>query len=211
MEGSGRCILAEPTTDGSVGHRCSDILIVGHMESIMNTLPDYLAPGLDIVFVGLNPGLSSVKAGHYFASPRNRFWPALNGSGLLPDEMVADHDSELPDLGIGFTDVVKRPTRGASELRAADFRRWAPELKTKLERHAPLIVCFHGVTAYRNFLKHAEGVVETPGLGLQQRQIGRSAVFVVPNPSPANAGYSLDDLTGWYRRLRELRDELKAR
>ena len=177
----------------------------------MTTLPDYLAPGLDIVFVGLNPGLSSVTAGHYFASPRNRFWPALNASGLLTADLNAARDSELLDLGIGFTDVVKRPTKGASELRAADYRRWAPELKKKLEGHAPLVVCFHGVTAYRNYLKYAEGKDERPGLGLQPSRIGHSAVFVVPNPSPANAAYSLDDLIGWYRNLRKLVQEVKAR
>ena len=39
----------------------------------MNTLPDYLQPDLDIVLIGLNPGLNSIKAGHYFAFGRNRF------------------------------------------------------------------------------------------------------------------------------------------
>lgn len=118
------------------------------------TLPDYLAPGLDIVFVGLNPGLQSVEAGHYFASPRNRFWTAVNRSGLLTQDLDATRDAELMDQGIGLTDVVKRPTRGASELRAA--------------------------------------------------------VFVVPNPSPANAVYSLRDLVGWYRCLKELREREKT-
>jgi TDG/mug DNA glycosylase family protein len=171
----------------------------------MTTLPDYLAPGLDIVFVGLNPGLQSVEAGHYFASPRNRFWTAVNRSGLLIQDLDATRDAELMDQGIGLTDVVKRPTRGASDLRAGDFRTGAPELKARLEGCAPLIVCFHGVTAYRNYLRHVEGLDVRPELGLQPRHIGRSAVFVVPNPSPANAVYSLRDLVGWYRCLKELR------
>ena len=46
------------------------------------TLPDYLRPGLDIVFVGLNPGLYSAQVGRYFAHKQNRFWPALSASGL---------------------------------------------------------------------------------------------------------------------------------
>ena len=57
--------------------------------------------------------------------------------------------------------MVKRPTRNTSELRAADYRRWAPVLKAKLERYSPLIVCFHGAVAYRNYLKYAEGVSES--------------------------------------------------
>ena len=176
----------------------------------MKTLPDYLAPGLDIVFVGLNPGLTSAQAGHYFAAPRNRFWPAINASGLLREPLDAGTDHRVLDQGMGLTDVVKRPSGGASDLRAADFRRWAPVLKEKLERLQPLIVCFHGATAYRSYLKYAEGVEERPELGIQTRTIGSSKVFMVPNPSPANAAFSLDTLVYWYRRLKDTRDELRS-
>ena len=175
----------------------------------MKTLPDHLVPGLDLVFVGINPGLRSAQEGHYFATPANRFWPAINRSGLLTEPLEASTDHKALSRGIGFTDVVKRPSNSASKLRASDFRRWAPVLKTKLERFEPLIVCFQGVTAYRNYLKYAEGVDDSPDLGPQDRDIGVSRVFVVPNPSPANATYSLDDLVGWYRRLKQFRDGLK--
>ena len=177
------------------------------MEELV-TLNDYLRPGLDIVFVGLNPSQYSVEVGHYFANPRNRFWAALNRSGLVDREMNPQDDAALLDLGIGFTDVVKRPTPQASGLKSADFRIWAPVLKAKLLQYNPRIACFHGVTGYAAYLKHAEGIAEKPGLGLQQRQIGNIKVFVVPNPSPANAQYSLEDLVGWYNRLTELREEL---
>ena len=175
----------------------------------MKTLPDYLSPGLDIVLVGLNPGLYSVEVGHYFASPRNRFWKAVNLSGLLREPLDAGRDAELPSQGIGLTDVVKRPTRGASDLRAADFRRWAPVLTEKLLRYRPRIACFHGAVAYRSYLRYACGAAETLQLGLQTRRIGPSLVFLVPNPSPANAAYSLEDLVDWYRRLGQLRDGLE--
>lgn len=176
----------------------------------MNTLPDYLQHGLDIVLIGLNPGLNSVKVGHYFAFARNRFWPAVNRSGLVPEELDAQADFRMLEFGIGFTDVVKRPTSGSSDLRAADFREWAPVLKAKLEKYQPAIAAFHGITAYGNYLKHTEGVTEKPALGLQDRTIGTSKVFLLPNPSPANAVYSLDDLIGWYVALRELRDHAKS-
>ena len=177
----------------------------------MKTLPDYLREGLEIVFVGLNPSAYSARVGHYFANPRNRFWKALNRSGLVDVEVAAEGDGTLLDRGIGFTDVVKRPTAGASELTSEDARRWAPVLKGNLERYQPLIACFHGVTAYRLYLRHAEGVAAKPDLGLQARTIGRSAVFVVPNPSPANARFSEDDLTNSYRDLKGVRDELTKR
>ena len=172
------------------------------------TLGDYLQEGLAIVFVGLNPSSYSVRAGHYFANPRNRFWAALNRSGLVGEELSPERDTELIRHGIGFTDVVKRPTPQASGLKAADYRRWAPVLRDKLLHYQPRIACFHGLTGYKAYLKYGEGVAPQAELGRQERDIGSSRVFVVPNPSPANAQYSLDDLVYWYQRLAEFRAEL---
>ena len=167
------------------------------------TLPDHLREGLDLLFVGLNPSQYSAEVGHYFANPRNRFWAAFNLSGLVAREVTAEEDATLLDDGIGFTDVAKRPTPMGSALRAADFRQWAPVLREKILRFAPRLVCFHGLMAYKAYLQHGEGAKENPQLGLQERTIGASKVFVVPNPSPANAKYSLSDLAEWYGRLRE--------
>ncbi len=172
------------------------------------TLPDYLRPGLDIVFVGLNPSLPSIRSGHYFANPRNRFWSALNLAGLVARELSPESDAGLLEDGIGFTDVVKRPTAQGSGLKAADFARWAPVLDGKLLEFQPRIACFHGVTAYNAYLRYAMGVREKSELGLQPRSIGATRVFVTPNPSPANAVYSLEDLVGWYRKLGLLRTEM---
>ena len=174
----------------------------------MHTLPDYLEPGLDIVFVGINPGERSAEVAHYFATPANRFWRAANQAGVFSPSLSPETDHQALGQGIGFTDVVKRPTNSASKLRAADYRIWAPVLKEKLLRFRPRIVCFHGVTGYRAYLKYTEGAEAHPELGLQDRAIGASRVFVVPNPSPANAVYSLDVLVSWHRRLMTLREEV---
>lgn len=171
----------------------------------MNTLPDYLRPGLRLVSVGLNPSLPSVEAGFYFANPRNRFWRALNRSGLLiePVEPCVEAMGLLLEReGIGFTDVVKRPTRGGAGLRAADYRRDVPELKRKLDRLQPIIAWFHGKQAYGLYLRYGEGLTAARSAwGAQDLRIGQSRVYVTPNPSPANAAYSLGDLTRWYRGL----------
>jgi TDG/mug DNA glycosylase family protein len=182
------------------------------------TLPDYLKEGLDIVLVGLNPSLYSARVGHYFANPRNRFWAALDRSGLVDTGVgerqaslihwTPEQDYRLLEYHIGFTDVVKRPTPQASGLTAADFRQWVPVLKAKLLQYQPHIVCFHGMVAYKAYLQYAEGAKEKSTLGLQGRTIGNSRIFVVPNPSPANAQFSLDDLVYWYRQLKALREEL---
>jgi TDG/mug DNA glycosylase family protein len=175
------------------------------------TLPDYLRPGLDVVFVGINPGAYSAQIGKYFATPRNRFWPAFNQSGLVPAgrNLCPGDESWLNDVGIGFTDLVKRPSSSASDLRAADFREWAPVTRQNLIDAAPLVICFNGLTGYRWYKRYAEQQKVKPELGEQSEGIGTSRVFVAPNPSPANAAFSLEVIAGWYQRLAALRDSLK--
>ena len=173
----------------------------------MPTLPDYLRDRLDLVFVGLNPSLPSIRAGHYFANPRNRFWPALNRSGLVGRDLGPEDDASLLVDGIGFTDVVKRATAQGSGLKAADYRQSAPVLRDKLLKFQPRVANFHGLMAYKAYLRYAEGEREVPELGLQERAIGNTHIFVTPNPSPANAIYSIDDLAEWYRRLGRFLDE----
>ncbi len=109
--------------------------------------------------------------------------------------------------GIGLTDLIKRPTSQASGLNVADYREGAPILKAKLLDYQPSIACFHGMMCYRAYLKYGEGLKEKPELGLQPHLIGRSRVFVVPNPSPANAQYSLQALVDWYEQLGKLRSD----
>ena len=176
----------------------------------MESLPDHLRPGLDIVLVGLNPSIPSAQTGRYFANPRNRFWRAFNASGLVPEPLGPETDHRMLEFGIGMTDVVKRPSAGVGDLTAADFREGASALRERLVSVAPRIVSFHGVMAASQYRRYADGSRDRVALGLQEWRIGDAVVFVTPNPSPANASFSLEDLTAWYTRLKELRDQLKA-
>lgn len=180
----------------------------------MKTLPDYLRSGLRIISIGLNPSLPSVREGFYFANPRNRFWRALQASELTGMAHEPGGDAMeilLRQYSIGFTDVVKRPTAGAKDLSAADFREWAPQLKHKLLRYQPAVAWFHGKQAYAGYLRYGEAVSPTIDWGRQPHRIGCTRVFVTPNPSPANAAYSLDDLTAWYRQLGVYTSQLECR
>ncbi len=172
----------------------------------MKTLADFVAPGLRILSVGLNPSLPSVEAGYPFANPRNRFWKALNASELLsvPVEPGVEAMRQLLEReGMGFTDVVKRPTRGAADLRAADYREGAPRLRALIEALEPNWVWFHGKLAWQHYLRHGETQGDDDGWGQQGWHIGSSRVFVTPNPSPANAAFSLDDLVEHYNAFGE--------
>ena len=166
-------------------------------KAFSKTLPDYLAPGLNIVFVGLNPGRYSVAAGHYFARPQNRFWSALSASGLVTHSVSPEDDASLLKQGIGFTDLVKRPTRGIDELSRDEYKAGAEALRRKLMRFQPKIACFVGLTGYKIcFNPHAI-------IGLQAEQLGQTGLFVIPSTSPRNARYSLGDIT---RSLNELQE-----
>ncbi len=185
------------------------------------TLPDYLRPGLALVLVGINPGTRSVARGHYFSSPNSRFWPAFSASRLAEpirrslgvEALGAQHDAALLDFGIGFTDVVKRPSLNASGLTERDVARWAPLCLARLRRYRPRVACFHGRTAWGHVLRGALGEVNTPfALGPQPTmpRFGVTRCFVLPNPSGANAHYSLRDLTAWYDRLADFLREIRA-
>ena len=184
----------------------------GECAESVTTLPDYLAPGLDIVLVGINPGAYSVRAGHYYAKPGNRFWNAANRAGLFGEPLRPENDARVLEFGIGLTDVVKRPTPTAKDLRAADYRRWAPVLRDKIRRFQPRIVCFQGIGGYRNYLRHGEGLSAPPlpRPGRQALALESSVVYLVPSPSGLNTRYSSEDLVRCYRRLTALRDELNS-
>jgi TDG/mug DNA glycosylase family protein len=170
------------------------------------TLPDILQSDLRLLSIGLNPSLPSVVAGFYFANPRNRFWKALNASALL-SEAVSPGPNSMQQLlereRFGFTDLVKRPTRGAREIRVQDYRQGAPSLRALIERYQPQYAWFHGKLAYKNFIRYGAMNAAGDDWGLQQQRIGDTRLFVTPNPSPANAAFSLSDLVAWYNRLAE--------
>ena len=184
------------------------------VDALNGTLADFLCPNLAIVSVGINPSPVSVTKGYPFASSRNRFWPALNQSKLSAAQRPPSIDSmhRLLEIDrIGFTDIVKRPTRQANELRVADYRAGAQTLLEKLTACDPMIVWFQGMLEARAFFKYSEssskysprwGAQEVPGLTYR--------VFVSPNPSPANASYSLTDLIGCYDELAAYRKIVSA-
>lgn len=176
----------------------------------ISSLPDLVEPGLDVLFVGINPSSYSVAQGHYFARKSNRFWPSFSRSALSlsvrealgVSQLEPAHDHLLLDHGFGFTDAVKRPTTRASDVSPAEFIAEVAALLAKLEKFAPRVACFHGVTAYRQVHRAlTRTTTDAPVLGLQALTIGRTSLFVVPNPSPANARFTPAHQVAWYDRL----------
>ncbi len=158
-------------------------------------LPDYLAPNLDIVFVGINPGEYSDRVGHYFARPQNLFWTALYESGLVPERLTPQDDARLLDFGYGLTDVVKRPSARAEQVAAAEFVKGGRALRRKLAPLSPRVIAFVGLYGYR--LAFDRRAV----LGVQEMHWSDAHLFILPSTSPRNAYYR-KNIAEWFRKLR---------
>jgi double-stranded uracil-DNA glycosylase len=162
------------------------------------TIPDVIAPGLTVLFVGINPGLYSGATGHHFARPGNRFWPALQLSGFTPRRLRPEEQELLPTFGIGVTNLVARTTARADELTAEELKDGADRLRRVAADYEPRTVAVVGVTAFRVAFNKPKATV-----GPQPERLANAKLWVLPNPSGLNAHYQLNDLAAEFRRLRE--------
>ncbi len=161
------------------------------------TVPDLISPGLNVLFSGINPSLYSAAVGHHFARPGNRFWPAIHAAHFTPQLFSPFEDRSLLDLGYGITNVVDRASARADELSPDELIAGGLLLEEKILRHAPRVVAFLGITAYR-----AAFARPFASVGPQPERIGGSRLWALPNPSGLNAHYRLEDLARIYGELR---------
>ncbi len=157
-----------------------------------------VAPGLRVLFVGINPSLRSAEVGHHFARPGNRFWPTLHAAGFTPRRLRPEEDHELPAHGIGVTNIAFRPTRDAGQLTREELRAGAVELEQLVSDTQPRLVAVLGLVAYRAAFARPKTTI-----GLQADTIGGRPVWVLPNPSWLNAHYKPADFARLYAEARE--------
>jgi TDG/mug DNA glycosylase family protein len=163
-----------------------------------SAVPDVLAPDLAVIFCGINPGRRSAAAGAHFANPRNDFWRLLHDAGFTPRLLEPAEQHEATRFGLGLTNAAVRTTRGAGELRRADFEGAAARLERLGRELRPRFVAFVGKTAYLGaFGERCE-------LGLQERRLGGARTFVLPSTSPANAAVPYEERLTWFRALADL-------
>lgn len=168
-------------------------------------LPDVVAPGLAVIFCGLNPGVSAAATGHHFVNRSNRFWRVLHRAGFTPEEIRPEDDRTLLDHGCGLTTVVTRPTPGAGDLDRAEYVAAASDLKRLVARLRPRCLAFLGKPAYAAIQGRRE-----LAWGRQPERFGGAVVWVLPNPSGRNLAFGLDALVTAYRALR-LSDDVGLR
>jgi TDG/mug DNA glycosylase family protein len=159
-------------------------------------LDDILAPQLDVVFCGINPGLTAAAQGHHFAGRGNRFWRTLHLAGFTSLQLQPEHDRTILHYGCGLTAVVQRPTARADQLSAHEFAAAAVAFEQKIAGFAPRFVAFLGKAAYC-----ALSAQRDVAWGPQPKTFGDAAVWVLPNPSGRNRAFSLEQLVDAYRQL----------
>jgi TDG/mug DNA glycosylase family protein len=171
-------------------------------------LTDRIAPGLRVLFVGINPGVRSAQTGHHFAGPSNRFWKLLYESGIVPEPITWQDDVRLPEFGLGITNLVARPSPGIDVLKPAEYVEGWRILERKVKKYRPAVLALVGVTLYRAiFPLVAAG---RPPLrmvpGPQPLEIHGARVYVLPNPSGRNANYSYAEMLAAFATLRPVVD-----
>jgi TDG/mug DNA glycosylase family protein len=158
------------------------------------TVPDVIAPGLRLLFVGINPGLYSGAVGHHFARPGNRFWRVLHLAGITDRVLSPFAEHELLDLGVGITNLVERATATADRIGNDELRAGAGRLTAKVERFRPRTVAFMGLTAFRTAFDRRGAAV-----GPQEGDVAGAAAWLLPNPSGLNAHYQPPELARLFR------------
>lgn len=180
--------------------------VLQEAEAEPRALPHYLAPGLDLVLCGCNPGLYSAAVGHFFARRGNAFWPLLAETGITPRLFRPEEDALLPILGVGLTDTVGRPTAGTTDVRPAEWRAGGADLAERLMQHRPAAVCFVGGVAYRAFSGRPQA-----RWGRQPQDWQGIVLFVTPSTSgragrlAAERRAAFSEVGAWLRARREER------
>jgi double-stranded uracil-DNA glycosylase len=163
-------------------------------------LTDHIKPGVQLLFVGINPGLRSAATGHHFAGHSNRFWKLLFESKLVPKPLAHQDDWHLPDWGLGLTNIIQRPSAGIDTLKSREYVAGRKRLIATVKHYRPHAVALLGITIYRTvFPECRTGRII---LGLQAKTLAGRPVFVLPNPSGRNAHYSYRTMLTAFRALR---------
>lgn len=173
-------------------------LTSAHRAAVLRRrVPDVIAPHLRVLFCGINPGVYSAAAGHHFAGPNNRFWPTLHDAGFTPTLLRPADEAALLSRGLGITNLVPRATSMAGHLSTAELQRGARQLLRKIRTFQPRILAILGLGAYRVAFGEPRAVC-----GLQERTIGETRIWLLPNPSGINAHHSNAELVRLFRALR---------
>lgn len=167
-------------------------------ESRRHILPDVLAPGLKLWFVGTAAGPKSAAVGAYYAHAGNRFWSALHEAGITRRRLAPHEYREMLGLGVGLTDFCKTGWGVDAAIPRELFDREA--FLRKVTRLKPAGLAFTSKTAASLWLNRPTGRIATG----RQETGDAPEVFVLPSPSGLATSYwSIEpwrEVAHWLRR-----------
>jgi TDG/mug DNA glycosylase family protein len=165
-------------------------------DAVNRTTEDLLDYDLKVLFCGINPGIWSGATGFHFAKPGNRFWKVLHLAGFTDRILHPSEEHELLEHGYGITSFCKRTTARADELTAEEYVAGGVNLVKKIKKFKPKTLAVLGIGAYRLAFQKSKAQ-----LGLQDEIIGKTNVWLLPNPSGLNAHYQADDLAKLFKQI----------
>ena len=172
-------------------------------------LPDYIEPGVRVLFVGINPGLRSAQTGHHFAGYGNRFWKLLYDSKLVSEQLTYADDARLLEWNLGLTNLIRRPSGGIDSLTPREYAAGVRNLLATVKRYRPRVLALLGVTIYRRLFPR--NLILPLRLGWQREQLAGARLYLLPNPSGRNAHFSYEQMCRAYAKLRKGSARLSAR
>jgi TDG/mug DNA glycosylase family protein len=167
-------------------------------DAANRTTEDLIDYDLKVLFCGINPGIWSGATGFHFAKPGNRFWKALHFGGFSDRVLHPSEEHELIENGCGITSFCKRTTARADELTTEEYIEGGKHLVKKIEKFNPQFLAVLGIGVYRTAFNRPKAK-----LGLQEEKIGKTKIWLLPNPSGLNAHYQINDLAKLFSELRE--------
>jgi double-stranded uracil-DNA glycosylase len=159
--------------------------------------PDILAPGLDVIFCGLNPASSAAVAGHNFSSGTNRFWTVLHLAGFTDVRLQPQDERRLLEYRCGITAIVRRPTKRAAEISPEEFRQARIGFEAKMLHYAPRSIAFLGKRALSAMIGRPD-----VSWGRLPTEFAGTMAWLLPNPSGLNRGFTRAALVSAYEELR---------
>lgn len=165
-------------------------------------LTDIISKNLKVIFCGINPGLKSAWDGHHFSGRSNRFWKVLHQSGFTPNQIEPENDTSILEFGYGLTTAVERATARADQLSKEEFDNSIESFRNKITEFQPEYIAFLGKAAYKAFSGKKNLL-----WGLQTEDFCGAKVWILPNPSGLNRGFTIDQLVSAYSELYQVISE----
>ncbi len=148
-------------------------------------------PAARVLVLGSLPGVKSIRAGEYYAHPRNAFWSIIEALLGIPRALpYATRIRKLNAAGIALWDVLQASRRAGSLDSAIDRASAKPnDIAGFLAGHPRIeLIAFNGKTAASLFARHIAPHCDLATL----------RTLALPSTSPAHAALSFaGKLSAW--------------